>query len=301
MRQARLTAALRSAPGLARPFTLLAPVVGVLCGSAVAAAALDRSWFGVALLWGCLSAALATAASNAWNQVFDLEVDRINKPQRPLPSGAVSSRMAMIFGSLCAGAALGFAALVSVLFLACVAIGVGATWIYSAPPLRLKQRPIGALLAIALPRGLLVPVAGWAVIAAPDVSDPWALGVVAFLFVLGAAATKDFSDVAGDRAYGCRTLPVILGVHRAARVVAPFLVAPFLLYPAFGALGWLHAPMGRLAVLAAVLVACGLVTAFLLVRDVEGLAHAEKGHPAWRGMYLLLLGTQVGAALVYAL
>ena len=53
--------------------------------------------------------------------------------------------------------------------------------------------------------------------------------------------------------------------------------------------------------LAGVLVACGLTTALLLLRDVAGLAHAEQGHPAWRGMYLLLLGTQVGTALVYAL
>lgn len=138
-------------------------------------------------------------------------------------------------------------------------------------------------------------------IAVPDRTDPWALGLVAFLFVLGAAATKDFSDVRGDRAHGCRTLPVVLGVRRAATVVAPFLVFPFLLYPAFGALGWLDVPVWRLALLAGVLAAFGVATATWLLRDAEGLAHAEQGHPAWRGMYLLLLGMHVGTALVYAL
>ena len=301
MRQARLTQTIPSVAALARPFTLLAPVVGVLSASAVAAAALDRPWGSRQLVGACCAAALATAASNAWNQVFDLEIDRVNKPQRPLPSGAVSTALAMRFGFLCAAAALGLAAWVSWPFLACVGVGVGATWIYSAPPLRLKQSLAGALLAIAVPRGLLVPVAGWAVIATPNGSDPWALGVVTLLFVLGAAATKDFSDVPGDRVHGCRTLPVVLGVRRAAVVVAPFLVLPFLLYPAFGVVGWLHAPVWRLALLAGALVGCGLATAFLLLRDVEGLAHARRGHPAWRGMYLLLLGTQVGTALVYAL
>jgi 4-hydroxybenzoate polyprenyltransferase len=300
VREARLTPTFGAVAALARPFTLLAPVVGVLGASAVAAAALDRAWLSVPLLGATAAAALATAASNAWNQVFDLEIDRVNKPHRPLPSGAVASGLAMRFGFVCAVAALGLAALVSPTFLACVAVGVGATWLYSGPPLRLKRRLVGALLAIAVPRGLLVPVAGWAVISVPDASDPWALGIVAFLFVLGAAATKDFSDVPGDRAHGCRTLPVVLGVRRAAVVVAPFLVFPFVLYPVFGALGWLHAPIWRLTLLAGVLVACGFATAFLLLRDVEGLAHAEQGHPAWRGMYLLLLGTQVGTALVYA-
>ena len=91
-----------------------------------------------------------------------------------------------------------------------------------------------------------------------------------------------------------------LGARRAAAVVAPFLVFPFVLYPVFGRLGWLHASTWRLTLLAGVLVTCGVVTARFLVRDVDGLAHGESGHPAWRGMYLLLLGTQVGTALVYA-
>ena len=303
MHEAGLTLAvrLRAAANLARPFTLLAPVVGVLCTSAVAAAATDRAWWTLSLLAASLSAALATVASNAWNQVFDLEVDRVNKPHRPLPAGLLTTFVAQRIGHVSAAAALGLAALVSLPFLVCVAIGVVATWIYSAPPARLKRSTWGALLVIAIPRGLLVPVAGWAVVATPDVSDPWALGAVAFLFVLGAAATKDFSDVEGDRANDCRTLPVVFGIRRAALFVAPFLVAPFLLYPIFGALGWLHVPVWRLGVLALVLVALGLVTVFFLLRDTEGLAHTERGHPAWRGMYLLLLGTQIGTALVYVL
>jgi len=287
--------------GLARPFTLLAPVVGVLAGSAAAAAALGRPWATWRLPLACAAAALVTAASNAWNQVFDLEVDRVNRPGRPLPAGDVRPRTALLLGhgAVLAGLAAAFA--VSPVFFGCVAVGVAATWFYSAPPLRLKRRVAGALLAIAVPRGLLVPVAGWAVVAAPEVTDPWALGAVAFLFVLGAAATKDFADVPGDRAHGCVTLPILLGPERAAAVVAPFLVVPFLLYPVFGALGWLRAPLGRLAVLAGVLAVLGLATARALRRDPGGLAHATRGHPAWRGMYLLLLGSQVGVALAYAL
>jgi 4-hydroxybenzoate polyprenyltransferase len=285
--------------GLVRPFTLLAPVVGTASGAAVAAAALSRPWATPALLAASVSAAAATGASNAWNQVFDVELDRVNKPERPLPSGRISAQSALLLGHGLALLALLVGALASWPFVACVAFGLLATWVYSAPPARTKARPFLALLTIAVPRGVLVPVAGWSVVAEPTRTDPWALGLVSGLFVLGAAGTKDFSDVAGDRAHGCRTLPVLLGPERAARWMAPFLALPFLLYPALGALGWLSADRLRLLVLGLALAVLGALTARALLRDPARLASGERNHPAWRGMYLLLIGSHVGAALVY--
>lgn len=298
MREGRLT--LGDVLRLVRPFTLLAPVVGAVSGSAVAAFALGVAWPPLAVTLAALSAAAATGASNAWNQVFDVEVDRTNKPDRPLPAGRLSVRAAQVIGDLFAAVSLALAAVVSPYFLACVSVGVLGTWIYSAPPLRAKRFTWGALFTIAVPRGLLVPVAGWAVVATPLRADPWALGAIAFLYVFGAAATKDFSDVPGDRAHGCRTLPVVLGPRRAVRIVSPFLVFPFLLYPAFAALGWLRVSMVAASLLALVLVAIGLFTARALWRDPEGLVRSSTGHPAWRGMYLLLLASQVGVVLLYA-
>ena len=107
MREARLTPAqrLRAVADLARPFTLLAPVVGVLCGAVVAAAATGHDLDLRALL-AMLSAALATAASNAWNQVFDVQADRVNKPRRPVASGALSRAAALRVGHAAAILAL---------------------------------------------------------------------------------------------------------------------------------------------------------------------------------------------------
>lgn len=290
-----------SATGLLRPFTLLAPTVGVV-GSALAAEAAS----GVALDYAKLvlavcSALLATGASNAWNQAFDVELDRVNKPTRPIPSGSATVREAMLLGHVAAllGLAAGF--FVGAWFFACVVVGVVATWHYSAPPLRTKRLPLGALLTIAIPRGLLVPVAGWAVVVQPTSSDPWALGVIGGLFVLGAAVTKDFADVEGDAAHGCRTLPVLMGAERAARLIAPALIVPFLLYPLAGWLGFLAPSLGALAILGGVLAAMGALTAWLLLRDPASLAKRGGNHPAWGLMYLMLLGSHVGNALVYRL
>ena len=83
--------------------------------------------------------------------------------------------------------------------------------------------------------------------------------------------------------------------------MAPFLVVPFLLYPPFGGLGWLAAPMTNLVVLSVGLVLAGGTTAFFLLRDPVGLASGRKGHPAWIGMYLTLLLSQVGTWLAYGL
>ena len=286
---------------LVRPFTLLAPVVGTACAAGVAAASLDRAWASWSLLFACLSAVAATAASNAWNQVFDVEIDAANKPHRPVASGALSRGRAMAIGHAAAVVAVTSGAFATPAFLACVLVGLVATWIYSAPPLRTKRRTYGALWTIAIPRGLLVPVAGWSVVAWPTSTDPWALGLVAGLYVWGAAATKDFTDVEGDRADGCRTLPILLGPVRAARRIAPFLVLPFALYPVLGLVGWLHADLSRLVLLAVLLVVGGAFTAWALRRDAEGLAAGRAGHAAWIGMYLTLLASQVGTLLVYAL
>ena len=254
-------------------------------------------WATVSL--GALSAVLATAASNAWNQVFDAQLDQINKPSRPIPSGAISPDAALWFGHACALASLALAGLTTPVFAACVAIGVLGTWIYSAPPLRTKASTVGALLTIAIPRGALVPVAGWSLVHPPTWPDPWMLAGVSFLYVLGAAATKDFADVEGDEAHGCKTLPVVVGIQRAASWVAPFLVVPFVLLIA---LAWIvphHASPAGLAGLGAVLSVIGFVAARALVRDPTSLAESSGNHPVWIAMYLLMIALHVGAAVMY--
>ena len=295
----------RTLAGLVRPFTMLGPVTGVLCGSIAASAALEVTWPLARVGLALAAAIFANAASNAWNQAFDADIDRVNKPARPIPSGQTTVAAAMSLGHACAmlslGAALVHAALAeSAWFAACVALGLASTWAYSAPPLRTKRSMLGALATIAIPRGFLVPVAAWSVVAAPTTLEPFALGLVPGLFVLGAAATKDFADVEGDRAHGCRTLPVVLGAARASRVVAPFLWAPFVLYPLLALAGVIARPVVAWAIVAALLGGFGLVTARALTKDPDGLA-TERNHPAWRGMYLLLLANQAAVAIVYTL
>ena len=80
-------------------------------------------------------------------------------------------------------------------------------------------------------RGGLLKVAGWSFVASVAIGEPWAIGGVFALFLLGATSTKDFSDMVGDREHGWITLPIRFGVARAARMMAPFFVLPWLAVP----------------------------------------------------------------------
>ena len=293
----------RTISGLVRPFTMLAPLVGVVAGAGTAASATGAAFRPELVALAALAAVLANAASNAWNQAFDADIDRVNKPTRPIPAGAATVAGALRLGHACAALGLAVAAVHAFAtgrwaFLACVAGGVVATWAYSAPPWRTKARLWLANPTIAVPRGFLVPVAGWAVLAPVTSAEPFALGLVPGLFVLGAATTKDFADVEGDRAHGCRTLPVVLGLAPAARVVAPFLALPFLLYPLLSLAGALQRPFAAWAAAGGVLAAGGAWTARALLRDPSSLA-TERNHPAWRGMYLLMLANYLVVLAVY--
>ncbi|MBI4364403.1 MAG: UbiA family prenyltransferase, partial [Candidatus Latescibacteria bacterium] len=79
---------------LARPFTLLAPALGMFTGSVIALGAFPPvplgPWVALKIILGTLMAAVLNAASNVLNQITDLEADAVNKPARPLPSGRVS-------------------------------------------------------------------------------------------------------------------------------------------------------------------------------------------------------------------
>ena len=221
----------------ARPFTLLPPLVGFLSGSVTALGAepplVEIAWLYPIL--GAVMAATLNAASNGLNQICDLDIDRISKPERPLPSGRLDRRSAWIFTAACWAAALAAAWFVNPsggreCFLIVLA-GSAFVWMYSAPPLRTKRLGMLANLTVAIPRGLLLKVAGWSAVRTVMDPEPWFIGLVFGLFLLGATTTKDFADIAGDRLGDCRTLPVVYGRRGAARRIAPFFVVPFLLVP----------------------------------------------------------------------
>ena len=315
---------------LSRPFTLLAPMLGVVSGALTAWGSEHNPHRGFAfgfdelllVAGAAVSAALLNAASNGVNQIYDLNIDRINKPDRPLVANRLSVGNAGVF------TVVAYALSISIAWL--IVSGPNLTWserlsaplilhetfffyliagvftlIYSVPLLgRTKQHTFGANLTIAIPRGLLLKVAGWSVLAPVSNWEPWYIGLCFFLFLIGAASTKDFSDLEGDRHGECQTLPNRYGVRRAAYLISPCFVVPWLLIP----LGVWVKPDGitplltgsppLLYALGVSLILWGSYTVFLIMRDPEALA-TEENHPSWKHMYLMMLWAQIGFALAY--
>ena len=251
---------------------------------------------------GVTMAAVLNAASNALNQIYDLEIDRVNKPKRPLPSHRLSLAEAWTFTSITYAIALALAWFVQPggrhecfwIVLAASAITV----LYSAPPFRTKRLGIWANVTIAIPRGVLLKVAGWSAVKTVVAIEPWFIGGIFGLFLLGASTTKDFADMAGDARGGCRTLPIIYGVRRAAWMISPSFVLPFLL---IGVGTWQRILTGNatlLMALSAVMTAYGLYVCYLMLKRPEDLA-VEENHVSWAHMYRMMFVAQVGFAAAY--
>ena len=309
---------------LARPFTLMPPLLGIVSGAVCAwgsahnpdpTRAVTASVV-LTVVLGSVCAAFLNAANNTLNQIYDLEIDRINKPKRPLPAGEVTVHRAWIFTWIMFAAGLAPTWFVvpypyttwPVKFTAPIAqhecffiyfAAFVSTFIYSVPAFgRTKAHPIGANVTIAIPRGCLLKVAGWTMVARATTLEPWFIGSIFMLFLLGAASTKDFSDIKGDRAGGVRTLPIALGVRKAAYVIAPFFVIPWVLMPIGAWLGVLTGNRMALVVLGALLVVWGGYTLWLIVRNPDELT-ATENHPSWRHMYLMMMAAQIGFGVAY--
>lgn len=286
-----------------RPFTLIAPALGMLSGGVTALGAgvpeplSPALWIKIAL--GTLMAAVLNGASNAINQIYDLEVDRINKPGRALPSGRLGLREAAWLTAVLYVVAAGLALAVNLRCFTLASIAALLTIAYSVPPFRTKRFGVLANVTIAIPRGLLLKVAGWSCVKPVlEGIEPWYIGLIFGTFLLGASTTKDFADMKGDAAGGCRTLPVVYGPRRAAKMIAPFFVLPFLLIPIGHRLGWLTGVPILLDALGLVLAAWGAYTVYLILRDPDELARTEN-HPSWRHMYMMMFAAQTGFMVAY--
>jgi 4-hydroxybenzoate polyprenyltransferase len=291
---------------LARPFTLAAPALGFASGSVTAIGAAPREAWSVDLLvypaLGVIMAAVLNAASNALNQIYDLEIDRVNKPKRPLPSRRLSRAHAWRFTWVTYAIALVLAWLVApegrheCFWI--VSIATVITFLYSAPPFRTKRLGIWANVTIAIPRGVLLKVAGWSAVKTIAGVEPWFIGGIFGLFLLGASTTKDFADMEGDARGGCRTLPIIYGVRKAAWMISPSFAVPFLLISAGAWAGILTGNFLLLQLLSAVMTAYGIYVCYLMLRRPEELA-VEENHVSWAHMYRMMFVAQVGFALAY--
>ncbi|MEM6783244.1 MAG: geranylgeranylglycerol-phosphate geranylgeranyltransferase [Bacteroidota bacterium] len=212
---------------LLRPLNFVLFLAGVALGGVLGGGA--EAFVGAsgrALVWAMASAACLGGAANAINDVYDLAIDRVNRPGRPLPSEAVSVRAAVLTSIGLALLSVAMAAGVSRTHVLLVVTTGGLLWLYSA---WLKRLPVVGNLAVSLVLGLALVYGGLAV----GLSDAVLVGAAfAFLTTWAREGAKDLEDVAGDAAEGARTLPLVTSPRTAAWVCLGVLVATLAVLPA---------------------------------------------------------------------
>lgn len=173
-----------------------------------------------AMLLAAAAVAFATAGGNALNDVYDRQVDRVNRADRPIPSGAIGVGPARGVAALGLLAATVCAAFLSLWCLAICVANCGLLVVYARHSKRLgllKGVIVGYLVASAVLFGALGPARVDGVLLT--------LAVCAGLATLAREIVKDIEDIAGDRSVGARTLPLCLGIPASRRVADLALVA----------------------------------------------------------------------------
>lgn len=217
---------LPAAVELLKPITWFAPMWAFACGVVSSGVPAEGRWPLIAA-GVILAGPLVCATSQAANDWYDRHVDAINEPDRPIPSGRIPGRWGLWIAigwtvlSLAVATALGpwgFGAAV---------IGLALAWAYSAPPLRLKRDGWWGNAACAACYEGLPWLTGAAIMIAAR--PGWPVLALAALYSVGAhgiMTLNDFKSVEGDREMGIASLPVQLGVERAARAACLFMTVP---------------------------------------------------------------------------
>lgn len=171
-------------------------------------------WFTALIVVVCYN-----AAANSINDYFDLETDRINRPNRPLVTGDVKPQTALFLAIILfiIGTILAFTLPFTATFIA-VAIALPLMIFYS---IKFKGMPLAGNFIIAMILGLTFLFAGAAM---QDIKTMLIPALLAFGLTIVRELVKDISDIEGDRRAKLKTFPIKVGVKKAWTLVAVFAI-----------------------------------------------------------------------------
>ena len=187
------------------------------CGAVSSGQSIPDHW-PLVLAGMVLAGPMVCASSQAANDWFDRHVDAINEPQRPIPSGRISGRWGFYIALIWTALSLLWAWPLGEWAFKATLLGLLLAWGYSAPPFRFKKDGWLGNAACGLSYEGLAWVTGAAVMLGGAL-PAWPVLLMAGLYSLaahGIMTLNDFKAIEGDRQMGVWSLPVQLGVQRAA-------------------------------------------------------------------------------------
>jgi homogentisate solanesyltransferase len=207
--------------------TILASVAGTTRALIDTPGAIASAQWGTMLpraIIGMIALLLGNAFIVGINQIYDDDIDKLNKPFLPVASGEMSKRYAWV--TVATAGIVGpllvhnfFPFMLFKLYM----LGWSLGCIYSVPPIRTKRNPFAAGLTIATVRGFLLNFGVYyAVKDAIGASFSWSpkVSFIARFMTMYAtviAVTKDLPDIEGDRKYNISTFATKVGVANIAK------------------------------------------------------------------------------------
>jgi geranylgeranylglycerol-phosphate geranylgeranyltransferase len=210
---------------LLRPFNVL--VMMLVIAAVVILASGDRPDVGVVLL-AALVGGLIGGAANTINDYYDIEIDRINKPQRPLARSAISPEWAFLQWLLLSLVGISLNLFLPFLAFWIAAGAVVVLFLYSA---RLKKTLLWGNLTVAVMTAMALV---YGAVVAGDPGQSVVPALFAFLINFGREVVKDVEDLPGDLGGNARTFPARFGVKKslllATAILLLLLAATFIVY-----------------------------------------------------------------------
>jgi homogentisate phytyltransferase/homogentisate geranylgeranyltransferase len=214
-----------------RPHTIIGSTVSIVVLFLLQGGSLSDQY--IILLTTLVAALGCNVCITGLNQVIDVELDKINKPELPIASGELSistaKKIVIVSGIIAVGAAALLHWVLLLLIVVILILGIA----YSVPPIQLKQHHLPAALAITIVRGVLVNI-GMALHFSKMFQQTFEIEPVIYpltifisAFSLAIAWYKDLPDRAGDAHFGFRTFPLLYSPKTALYLGAAFVMAAY--------------------------------------------------------------------------
>lgn len=232
----------------------------------------------VALILVSFTVFLITGAGNAINDYFDREIDAVNRPARPIPSGRMAPGTARSWSFVLFALGCVLAAMLNGPCLAVAAISSAVLYLYART---LKGTVLLGNVCVSYLTGSTFLFGG---LASGGIGPAGVLALLAGLATMGREIAKDIEDMVGDSRGGARTLPIVVGGRPSALLGSALILAALILsyMPALG------------RVYMAVVTLANVAFAFSILRLLKGDANGAQ-RSIKVGMAVALLAFLAGA------
>ncbi len=242
MRIALNTTKLSATWEFTRPHTMIGTFIAVIV-LWILATKLEPATVNPTIHWltiAIVSALLINVYIVGINQIYDVQIDRINKPYLPLASRQLSMKegKSIVMGSAVISLVIAWASGFILGLTISLAFIIGT--IYSVPPVRLKNYGVLSSLSIMIVRSFVVNLGIYAFFEAKlghtiefD-AHIWFLVLFTFAFSLSIAITKDVPDLSGDLAFDVETVPAMIGREKTLSLSIILLLSSFVIGIGFG-------------------------------------------------------------------